>query len=175
MITKELSKILRKSAREQKNRLCDEWYDNWDLNGDRQYLIDLYLKGIDFAIDNDWPDNAFIVRNFDRHLLRKNNILVNDKWSVANPKTVVMLGNSISTVRNSGWNVATCYVRHESNATVICKNMSFTTLHVHDNATVKIEIFDKANAVVILHSDKAHVDAPENVRIRRSDAFSDKD
>ena len=169
MNTKELSRFLRDDARLQKTKLCDEWYRQWDLNGDKQYLINLYLKGIDFAIANDWPDLDFVKKNFEKELLRKNSILVDDSFSILNKSIVVLLGNSVGKIRNSGWNICTCYVCHNSIAEITVRNMSYTTIHAFGNATIKIRTEDKATAVVILHSDNAKIDAPDKVKIRKDE------
>lgn len=172
MNTIELNKFLRDRAKEL--NLCNKWYKEWNLNGDRQYLIDLYLNGYDFTIYNDWPKVSFIKENFDKELLRKNGILADDNYCFANKKIVMLLGNSTSEVRNSGWNVGTCFVRHSSKATITAKNMTFTTVHVYDNAEVEIEVKDKANVVVITYSDNVKVTAPKSVKVKRNTTFFDQ-
>ena len=138
--------------------LCDPWYSEWQSKVyDPQELIDRYIKGLDFCIEHHYPSNEFIKSNFDRDLLHKNNIVVNERHSLLNPMTAVILGKSKSKVRVNGYCVCRVYVRDASVVDVYARQRSHIIIHVYDNAQVNIVENTAANTPkIILHGSNAH-------------------
>jgi hypothetical protein len=152
----ELNKDLRSQARN--FGLCDQWYEEWsDLNCSQQELIDKYIKGLDFCILHHYPSNDFIKSNFDRDLLHKNNIVVDERHSLLNPMTAVILGNSKSKVRVNGYSVCRVYVRDNSSVDVFIRHKAHLIIHVYDHASVTIVENTTVNIPkIILHGENAH-------------------
>lgn len=155
--------------------LCKQWQRDWKRDWDIDLLLDKYKEGIDFCISNGYPSINFIKENFAKDDLRRHNILVDDKWSLLNPRTAVIQGNSTSTARYNGWTPGTIYILNNSNAKVFAKNSSFVILHLFDNARVSCEAVDKAKIVVLRHSIKTIVeDCRGNAAVRDEIGYLDK-
>lgn len=122
-------------------RLCKPWTEAWADNSDQQTLIDKYKKGIDFCLDRDWPSNDFIKANFDRALLNKNLVFVDEHIDLKNaPSGVYVINGECSgTLWFNSWAAATIYVRHESDITVVAD----------DFAKVFVRLYDDSNAEVV--------------------------
>lgn len=60
----DLAKELARQAK--KKGICKPWYNELkSLNGDNiNAMAQMYLKGIDFCLANDYPDNGFIRTHF---------------------------------------------------------------------------------------------------------------
>ena len=56
--------------------LCEQWTNDWSENRNKQELIEMWLRGIDFAILHNYPTNEFIKESFSPELLKGNNIFV---------------------------------------------------------------------------------------------------
>lgn len=120
--------------------LCAQWAEEWADDSDRQTLIDKYKKGIDFALLHDWPSNEFIKANFDRELLNRNLIFIDEALDLDNaPSGVYILNGECSgTIRLAPWAVATLYLRHDTN---VC-------IEAGDFARVFVRLYDTADATV---------------------------
>ena len=146
--------------------LCGKWKRGWSGNEDTQTLIDKYFEGLDFPMKHHWPSNSFIKSNFEKELLWKNNILVDDSRSLLNPKEAVILGNSVSTVRVNGSNISVVYIRDNSTVRITAKNKSFVIVHLFENSKIDIEVQDKPDVLVLKHSTNATVNAPDGVKVK---------
>ena len=71
MTGKDLSVMLREMARSQKTPLCDEWYGKWQDNTDVDELLDKFVSGFDFCVENDYPPLDFIRDNFTKEDLHR--------------------------------------------------------------------------------------------------------
>ena len=133
--------------------LCAQWTKAWREGWDRNRLISKYKEGIDFCMKHDFPTCQLIKENFSRDMLRDECLLVDDNWSLINPKIAILQGNSISTIRYNGWNAGTVYVRHTSHARIEAKNMTFVIVHLLNEAKVDCVATDKAKIVVLRHDE----------------------
>lgn len=166
MDVKAINEILRDDAIS--NGLCAQWQSDWREDWDAQKMVDKYKEGIDFCIKHGYPGNEFIKQNFPKELLRENAVLVDDRWSLLNQKTCVLLGNSESTIRYNGRTVGSVYVKDNSRCTITAKVFSFCLVHAFDNARINCEATEQAAIVIIKHSEKVIVDkSMGNIRVRK--------
>lgn len=145
--------------------LCKQWQEEWEKNSTPQQLIDKYLRGIDFCLARHWPTCDFITAHFDRALLRKNNILVNDKYSLLNPDIAVLLGNTVSTIRLNGNRPSRIYLCDQTNAKIYLKTREMVVIEVRD--TVQLEVicddYYRQDVKVFDYSSDAVIIAPKGV------------
>lgn len=146
--------------------LCNEWQKMWENDWSKEKMIERMYKGLDFCLEHHWPSNEFITNNFDTDFLRQNNIFVNDKYSVINPKQSLILGNSDVTFRYNAWGNGSVHVRDNSSLKIFAKNRSFVLVHLYDNAYIEAKQSDKAKIVLIKHSDKVTIIAEKDIKIR---------
>lgn len=140
-----LSQTLKKEAIDR--GLCSEWASKWSDSLSQQELIDRYVSGIDFIIQQgEWPTNDFIKTNFDRDLLHKNLIYVDEHIDLKEaPNGVYILNGECSgTLWFNSWAAATVYVRHNSNVTIIADDFSKVFVHVYDEANAEVVELDEA-------------------------------
>ena len=52
--------------------LCGDWQDLWNRNWSKEKMIERMFRGLDFCLKHHYPSNDFIIKHFDRVLLRKN-------------------------------------------------------------------------------------------------------
>ncbi|MBD5302373.1 MAG: hypothetical protein HDS16_05180 [Bacteroides sp.] len=119
--------------------LCQQWQRQWgDCN--QQELIDKYKKGIDFCLEHQYPSNDFIKENFDRTLLHKNLIFVDEHLNLDNaPNGIYVLNGDCSGVLHfREWTAATVYVRHTSNISIIAEDFAKVFVRVYDEAEVNV-------------------------------------
>lgn len=127
--------------------LCQQWRKAWG-NCDQQELIDKYKSGLDFCLDRDWPSTDFIKANFDRTLLHRNLIYVDEHVNLDDaPSGIYVLNGECSgTLHFRSWAAATIYVRHTSNVNILAEDFAKVFVRVYDEA--EIEVCDIGDAVV---------------------------
>ena len=57
-VAKELARQAKKAG------ICEEWHGQLKLLTDKDAMIDMYIKGIDFCLSNDYPSNDYIREHF---------------------------------------------------------------------------------------------------------------
>lgn len=129
---KELAKMAKKKG------ICDEWYKELKRLNNKPAMVDMYLRGIDFCLANDYPDNDYIRANF-KGVMEDQGVFLDDKISLTNYRKCVALGNTHGEVRVSQYKVCEVFVKHNANLTVTAE----------DNAFVEIDMFDDSNLSVI--------------------------
>lgn len=161
-----LGKQLKSQAKEL--GACDKGLDNLErLN--EQELVNRYIHFVDFAIENDFPTNEFIKDNFDKELLHRNNIYVDEFIERRNARQVVVVqGKCTGTLLYDGMTTADIYVRHDSEVTIDCSRLSKVFISLHDRAKANVVQRDGASVYVYLRSDECEVQAEGDVMVRKN-------
>lgn len=148
--------------------LCTEWTEQWG-SPDQQALIDKYLHGIDFCIDKGYPTNTFIKENFDRDILHKNNIFVDEDVQKRNMShTAVLNGSCKGTLLFDGFSICDLYVRHDSEVTIDCSQYCKIFINVYDRAKVNVIQRGIASVYVYIHGEDCVVETEGDVLQRKS-------
>lgn len=113
---KELSVVLRELARGQKVGLCNEWYSEWEDDTPIDTLLDKYVNGLDFCIENDYPSLDFIREHFDMEDLHRHHIYLDEDVDIsdAGHGTWIFLGHCTGSISFKHFAAASVYVRHTS-------------------------------------------------------------
>lgn len=149
--------------------LCEKWTDDWSENHNKQELIDMWLRGIDFAIENNYPTNKFIKEHFESELLKENHIFVDSPFHEANlDGKVVLCGNSDGVLEYNRFATCDIYVRHECHAQILASGYSKVFINLYDGASVDIEQSEAAKVYVYRHGSNCHVKYEGNVLVRES-------
>ncbi len=164
MNEKELNKTLRESAIS--CGLCAQWQKEWENDWDMERRFSQFFRGLDFFLKHRFMTNQFIKDNFSEYARRSHNVIVDDEYSLANPRQALVAGESNTTIKIDAWSVSTIYVLDSSFAKVTAKDSSFVMVHVLDNAQVNIEKKDFAKVFVYLHSKDAVVISYDNIKIK---------
>jgi len=122
--------------------ICQEWHDQLLRTKTVKELAEMYLKGIDFCLLNDYPSNDFIKRHF-RGQTELFGIYLDEHISAQNKRKIVALGNCAGRIEVTGYGVSEIFLKHNSKLTVI----------VSDHAFVMVDIFDNANLRIIASGD----------------------
>lgn len=141
MELEKLNEILRKQAI--KHGLCDDWQKNvWNRVLSYEELIEIYIRGFDFSVNNDWLNYDFIQKVFPEDELHKGHVYINEEvdLSVEQSGFYVFLGDCTGKVDINGLYAVTLYLRHDSEMTV----------NVASGACAFVRCFDKADATLVI-------------------------
>lgn len=129
-----MNRVVRGLARQAKQKgICDEWHNELKALTDRRAMVDMYIRGIDFCLSNEFPDNDYIRANF-KGVMEEKGVFLDDRVSLVNFRRCVALGATRGSVKVTDYNVCEVFAKHESNLNII----------VEDNAFVEIDMFDRS-------------------------------
>ena len=116
--------------------MCEDGIKGWHADSSQQELIDKFKEYIDFCQRHDWPSNDFIKANFDRDLLHKNLIFVDEHIDLDNAPSGVYIvnGECSGTIRLAPWSVATIYLRHTSYVRIEAGDFSRVFVRLYDDS-----------------------------------------
>ena len=129
-----------------KKGLCAKWQSDWVDNKTPQELIEMYKRGIDFGIANQYPSNEYIKANFDRELLNRNLVFVDEDIDLTDaPSGVYILNGECSgTIHIAPWSVATLYLRHYSNVQIEAGDFARVFIRLYDNSDATVSAAENA-------------------------------
>ena len=140
-----LSKELAKRAKAK--GICAPWHAQLLKLEDVDDMLEMYLKGIDFCLVNDYPSNDFIRANFKGSMERKG-IFLDDTINVTNMPKVVCLGTTTGRIESNGYEVCEVFAKHDAALNVVVKDNAFVMIDVFDDAVVNVHASDRAKVCV---------------------------
>lgn len=127
--------------------LCRLWRGKLKAGMNIESMIQLYIKGIDFCISEDYPTLEFIRDNF-RGKCEPFGAFVDDEISERkNAPDTVLNGVCKAMLDYDSYSVSRIYIRHNSQAAI----------NVSDHAIVTIDAFDNSNLIVATAGEDAQV------------------
>jgi hypothetical protein len=129
--------------------ICQDWALKIGQTDNKDELLDMYIKGIDFCLDHNFPSNEDLLK-FGGELLVKHGIWVDEEVTSENPGYLVLLGASNGVILVGDYTVSQLYIKHNSIATVACSGNSFTVIDCFDNSIVSITA--SGNCKVLINS-----------------------
>lgn len=135
MDIKEINAILRTKAI--KAGLCEDWQKNvWNRDLSIPELLEIYKRGFDFSLKQEWFDYDFIKVAFPTEELHKAHIYLDEEVGIEDAEggTWIFLGKCRGHIGFRGFSVGTVYLRHESGLGV----------SAHDMAKVFVSMYEQS-------------------------------
>ncbi|MDR1348312.1 MAG: hypothetical protein LBJ63_07825 [Prevotellaceae bacterium] len=142
---KNLSKELALQAK--RLGICSEWHNLLKKLSDKREMAEMYIKGIDFCLANDYPDNEYIRANFGE-IIHDFGIFLDDRIQLINPERCVALGNTTGSIEVNSYNICEVFVKHHSELTIKAKDNAFVVIDMFDNSVVSISAENRARICI---------------------------
>ncbi len=136
-----LAKTLAKEAKQK--GICESWHNHLKSLESKQEMVEMYVKGIDFCLSNDYPSNDFIRTNF-KGSMEDFGVFLDDNINITNFPRCVALGATHGRVEVSSYNVCEVFAKNKCNIEVIAKDNAFVEVDIFDNAILTISAQDRA-------------------------------
>lgn len=140
-VTKELAKEAKK------NGICTEWYYQLRTLEDKEKLIEMYLKGIDFCLLHDYPSNDFIRVNF-KGIMEKYGVHLDEEININNERKVVALGKCSGIVKVDQYTISEVFLKHDSELNISAEGQSFIMIDMFDNTKLRVDTYDNAKVCI---------------------------
>ncbi|OUO42963.1 hypothetical protein [Muribaculum sp. An287] len=128
-------------------------------------LAELYIRGIDFCIKNDYPTLDFLRTNF-KGKCEDYGVYVDDEVVEKNRKDVVLNGDCKAMLEYDGFAVSNIYIRHNSKASVNVGDHAIVTIDIFDNSYLAIAVAGKYAKVLVNVYGKAAVEIAGGINIK---------
>lgn len=158
-----LSKELAKQAKTK--GACKEGHDELLSLQDKDAMVELYLRKIDFCLSNEYPDNDFLRSHF-KGTMEKHGVFLDDALKVENKPKCVCLGACSGDVLVDGFNVCEVFAKHDSKLTISARGNAFVMVDVFDNSTIIVQAYDRAKVCVNRYGGTIHDCAIDDATIK---------
>lgn len=149
MTLKTLRKRLATEA--EKAGICDEWRRKILKAPSREYLLQLFIKGLDFAILNDFPGDE-LAAEFD-DIAPAYGIFLNREgsWGTDNRKHIIVRDAVVTPANYDGFSVGEVYALHGGAVEVIARGYAVVCVSVETGGRVIAKAYDNARVKIIRH------------------------
>lgn len=139
-----MNTIAKELAKQAKSKgICEDWYKQLKALTDKRAMIDMYIRGIDFCLSNDYPSNDYIRANF-KGIMEDKGVFLDDNVSLVNFRRCVALGKTKGNVKATCYKVCEVFAKHESNLNIIVEDNAFVEIDMFDNSVVSVTSAGKA-------------------------------
>lgn len=140
--------------------ICEKGLRRWD-RGSEDNMIRLWVDNIDFALQHDWP-SLDCMELFDRRKMANWGVWLDHEfadgnWELPYGGRMVLNGTCTGVLRFRGWQVATVYVRHDSDVRVEAHDHARVQVRVYDNAKLTAKHYGATKISLFPRSDKCTV------------------
>ena len=146
-------KTLRKrlAAEAEKAGICDEWRRKILKAPSREYLLQLFIKGLDFAILNDFPSDELAAEFND--IAPAYGIFLNREgsWRTDNRKHIIAREAVITPANYDGFSVGEVYALHGGAVEIIARGYAVVCATVETGAQVIAKAYDNAQVRIFRH------------------------
>ena len=172
--------------------ICEEWY-NMMKDADKDGLLDMYKRGIDFVIKHSFPENSYLLSHSTDEILavgrverqgrgqgvrradenrHKHLIFIDETVPEGGGNgTYVFNGTCRGKISFDRYSASTLHIRDKSQVVISAKGLSKVFINVYDHSRVEIIQEDTAKVFVYLHGETCHISSHEescgNVFIRK--------
>lgn len=130
----------------QKNNICAPWAEmikRADIHG----LLSMYIKGIDFCLEHNFPSNEFLKDNGGA-LLSQYGIFIDENVLQASRSKMVLLGGCSVDARYSGFDVSEVFIKHHCKASLSVFENAIVTIDVFDDSVLQVSAADNSQVLV---------------------------
>lgn len=161
-ITKQLAK------RAKEHGICTQWYNDLKNLEDKDALVEMYIRGLDFCLEHDFPSNEFIRRNF-KGIMERHGVFLDEAVELVNPSKCVALGDTNGKVEATGFGVVEVWAKHDAALNIMARGNSFVMVDVYDAAVVNVYAYDRAKVCVNRHGGKVTYNAADEAVVKFRD------
>lgn len=162
MSFEELKRAL--AAEAQAKGICSEWYSFILRATSKERLLTLFVKGLDFVFDNDFP-SAELREEF-KGLHEHYGVFIDEPFSVADMRRIVAFGTSEGEARFSGFCAAQVWARDDTKLVVEVEDNAFVCIDITSRAKVEITASGTAKVTVFQHGGECINRASGNANIK---------
>lgn len=158
-VAKELARQAKKAG------ICEEWHSQLKQLTDKEAMIDMYIRGIDFCLSNDYPSNDFIRDNF-KGIMEAKGIILDDEIALVNPRRCVALGDTSGRISVGGYSVCEVFAKHHARLCIIASGNAFVEVDAFDDSLLSVIASDEAKVHINRYGGAIEVEKNGNAIVK---------
>lgn len=127
--------------------ICEEWYQDLKKIDSVESLANMYIKGIDFCLANNFPSNDYIRTNF-KGKIEEFGIHIDEEFDASNWRKIVALGSCRATIEINHFYISEIFLKNNSILNLKAKDHAFVMIDAFDDAKIKVKTYGEAKVVV---------------------------
>ncbi len=148
-----------------KQGICVEWHKDMQQNPTLETLCEMFFKGDDWAMDNNFPTPEML-RAFPETVYH--GLFVDASYQGSAPQRIAFFGDSDAVLDSDEYQVSEIYLRQNSRLKITAKGMSKIFITALDNTVIEAEAMQNAR-IVIFDKRKTNNDVLEgNIKVIRN-------
>lgn len=144
--------------------LCHKWQRSWATSTNKDELVEMYKRGLDFCIENNYPTNEYMLKHFDG-IMQRHGVFVSNFIDLKNAKEVVLNGECSGYLLYDMYSVGNVYVRHESKIDIVAKENSKVFVTCYDSSRLTLRT-EGRGSIIVYNYGSADISASGNVEIK---------
>lgn len=159
-------KKLRKqlAAEATKAGICKEWREKILAAPSREYLMTLFIKGLDFAILNDFPSDELAAEFAD--IAPHEGIFINQAITDRRPYKTVVARNAAGRLHFGAFQVADVYALRGAEVEIEADGHAILAVTTEQDAKVKITARDRATVRIFQHGGEIQTESQDHATIK---------
>ena len=141
----DLTEHLAKQA--MKYGICDQWYSELVKIEDRKALMDMYVRGIDFCLRNNFPSNEELEKYFS-DIMPDMGVYLNMPIDVKNIRPCVCLGNTYGKYTIGDYCAGEIFIKHDAKIDIVAQDNAFLMVNLFENAIINVTANDRAKVCI---------------------------
>ena len=129
--------------------LCIDWQGKLTDKAGIKRLSELFIRGIDFCISENFPTLEFLWNNFKGKCEPYGIFIDNDNVTGKNQRNVVLNGKCYAELSYDGYTVSQVFIRHESKAEIVASGHSLITIDAFNDSHVKVMTLNQSASVIV--------------------------
>lgn len=134
-------------ARAMQNNICTPWAEKISNASSVDDLLKMYVAGIDFCLEHNFPSNTDLVKLGGDHI-NQYGIYVDQTVKLTDRPFVVFLGSSSGTIKYTGFNASQVFLKHSSTTDITINGNASVLIDCFDDSVLNIEVGENASAFV---------------------------
>lgn len=148
--------------------ICGPWAQRMARMKTPEGLVGMYLRGIDFCFNYDYPNVDFIRKHFTGYCEKKGLYVDAQELCLYNPFRVAFVGDSKVDINCDNYSVSRIYMKHNSRVNLEASEHAVVlAVDCFDNSHVEIKAKNKALVNVYLYGNSTcHYEAEDAAKVR---------
>lgn len=138
--------------------LCSQYQGLLDRSDTVEKMVRLFIRGIDFCINNDYPTLDFMRKNFKGKSEPYGGYVDDEITGLRNAPDVVLNGDCKAFLEYGEYSVSRLYVRHGSLARIFVSGHAVLTIDAFDNSHLVVAVAGGNAQVIVNKYDNAIVE-----------------
>lgn len=141
-------------AQAKEKGICGPWAARMAGMKTLSGLVSLYVRGIDFCFDNDFPTLDYMKRHFKGICEKRGLYVEGEDIRLKNPLPAILVGDTKADIRYDSYSVGRVYLKHTAMATIEAADHAIIlAIDCFDTSHVDIKASGSAKVTVYLYGE----------------------